>query len=72
MKLPCGLILAHHGCFRSKRGWWCLCTGSVPLTEGEMQVERQRRAARKACDGSRLLDGGLPESSAALELFEAA
>ena len=36
-----------------------------------MEAERQRRAARKACDGGRLLDGGSPESSAALELFEA-
>ena len=66
MKLACGLTSADLGCFSSENLWGCPCAGSVPLTEGEMEAERQRRAARRTCDG------GSPETSAAFELFEAA
>lgn len=49
----------------------CLtCAGYVPLTEEEMEAERQRRAANKAACGGEVLDGGGVDTANELELLE--
>jgi hypothetical protein len=46
------------------------CTGYVPLTEEEMEAERQRRAANKAAGGGEVLDGIGVDTANELELLE--
>ena len=45
------------------------CAGYVPLTEEEMEAERQRRAANRAAGGGEVLDGVGVDTANELELF---